>query len=65
MLKPFLIGTPLHFEGHVKVKIHTADGVDKLLDGGHRHCVIIIDRNAAEHPLRRFADLFEARAVRS
>ncbi len=61
MLRPGFIAAPGHRKVELEVVVHAAHRVDKLLDGGHGHGVIIVDRNAAEHPARALAGLEEAR----
>ena len=57
------ITAPHHGVRHIKVIIHAADCIDQLLDRGHRDRIVIVHRNAAQHPARRLASLQESGAA--
>ena len=57
------IAASRHLEREFEVVVHPAKGVDQFLDGGHGHRIVIVDRNAAEHPACRLASFQETRAA--
>ena len=63
VLQALFIGTSLDLERNVHVVFQTAAQVDQFLQRRHGDRIIIVDLNAAEHPLRRIADLFESLRV--
>ena len=64
MLQSFFIGPALNLKVDIHVVFQTAEQINKFFQGRHGDCVIIIHRNAAEHPLRRFTDLIESARIK-